>query len=42
MEKILSEHILIKISYCIFKIVIRKWEKDCKFLNLRGLSSENF
>ena len=37
-----SEHVFLKISYCVFKILIRKWKKNYKPLILRGLSTENF
>ena len=45
MERFRFEHVFIKISYCIFKIVKvlnYKMKEKFKFLNLRGLSTESF
>ena len=42
-KRFFSEHVFIKISHCVFKIMLRKMKKkNYKFLNLCGLSTENF
>ena len=41
-KRLFSEHVFIKISYCVFKIMILKIKKDHKFLSLCGLSTQSF
>ena len=41
-KRFFSEHAFIKISYCVFKIMMLKMKKRQMFLDLCGLSTESF
>ena len=41
-KRFFSGHVFIKISYCIFKIMILKMKKNYKFFNLCSLNTDSF
>ena len=41
-KRLFAEHVFIKISYCVLKIIILKMKKNIEFFNLGGLSFESF